>query len=259
LASGLGGAPPPSREPAISAAIATCLSTLLIVAGQSNALGYGVTRAELPARIAPDPRVRIWSGGRFVTMRPGVNTGTALNPDAWGPEAEFADRWRRGHPKGGLYIVKVTKGSTGVAPDPRELDWAPRSRELYAETTAAVAAARAALREPVATVVLWHQGEQDAADRAKAAAYAANFAELRRRMLATWGDPQLIVARINGTLWAGSPVRAVQDRYGAYSTDGFPLQRDRLHLSAEGQVRNGAAAYSEYRKAAHACGAAKVG
>jgi hypothetical protein len=242
----------------MSAVAAVCGATLLVIAGQSNALGFGLDRGDLPKQATADPHVRLWSHGRFVTLRPGENTGTQRYPAAWGPEVEFSRRWRLDHPGRSLFVVKVTKGWTGLAKDPRELDWSPRSTELYARASAEIRAARHAMGAPGETVVVWHQGERDAADAAKASAYAANLAEFRKRVLADWGFPnvRLIIARINSAKWAGSPVRRVQDAYHAYDTDGFPLQKDRVHLSAEGQVDSGAAAYAAYRRVTD-CGPAE--
>lgn len=236
----------------------TCAAALLIVAGQSNALGFGVTPRELPPGYRPDPLVRIWAGTRFVPMRAGVNTGTAWHPEAWGPEVEFARQWRRRNPDRALHVVKVVRGSSSLAPDPASKDWSPRTGELFAETRAQAAAARAALGGPAETVILWHQGEADAADPARAAAYAGNFAEFKARATAEWGGPgaRLVAARINGALWSRSPVYQVQTRHGAYSTDGFPLQPDRLHLSGAGQIRSGAAAYSSYGRSPAQCSGA---
>ena len=122
----------------------------IILAGQSNALGYLNTGA---APYVPTPRVQIWAdtNGDGVPdawnyMNPGVNTGTPENPTVWGPEVGFANSWLATHPTGNLWIVKIAKGSTGLAADPAQIDWSPSSSgEMYAQATAAIAAARANL------------------------------------------------------------------------------------------------------------------
>lgn len=244
-------------------AAGACPSTLLIVAGQSNALGFGVTPSELPPELAaPDAGVRIWDGAGFATLQPGVNAGNTGYPEAWGPEVAFARRWRRDHPQGALHVIKVARGSVSLAPDPSDAtDWSPGSGRLFAETTAAAQAARRVLPAPVETIILWHQGEADAVYPAKAQAYADNLAAFRRRAVEAWagGQAVFVVARIHRMRWGDSPVRAAQDLHGAYSTDDFPLQADELHLTGEGQIASGVAAYETYRRLAQNVGGAQIG
>jgi len=221
--------------------------TLVVLAGQSNALGYGVEPKDLPAAWKEDPSVRIWRNGRFETLSPGRNTGTPRNPRAWGPEVGFALAWRRSHPQGELDIVKVAKGSTGLAADPRALDWSPRSRELYADTTAQAAAAQRASGAPVAAI-LWMQGEEDAVSGAKAAAYGANLTAFVRAARRDWGDAPVVLGRIGAAAReahaaqvrrAQAEVARTEPRIRMVDTDAFPVQSDRLHLDARGQLALG--------------------
>lgn len=234
---------------------AALLAALVVVAGQSNALGFHVAPAEAPADArAPDPTVRIWTGRRFETMRPGVNTGTPANPTAWGPEVGFARAWRRDHPGEPLFIVKSVKGSTALAADPHAADWSPSSRaELFDRTAALAASARARTGLPVSAVV-WMQGEEDATDARRAAAYGDNLAGLFRAMRTRWGDgrTRIVVGRIGAAAnlpYAGQ-VRAAQATAAAadpnaalVDTDALPVQPDRLHLNGAGQAALGAAFY----------------
>jgi len=228
------------------------LSALMVLAGQSNALGFGLSPAELPADVRSiDSRVRIWTGARFEVMRPGINTGTPANPAAWGPEVAFARAWRAAHPSERLYIVKSVKGSTGLAADPAALDWSPASRgELFDRTTQIVAAARAASGLTVSTI-LWMQGEEDATDDRRAAAYAANLRELIFAMRAAWGEAgtRIVVGRIADgppyaeTVRAGEAMAAAKAHAVLVETEGLSRQGDRLHLDAAGEIALGAAFY----------------
>jgi len=195
----------------------------VIVAGQSNALGYTVTAAELPAGYVPDARVQIWTPDGWATMDPGHNTGTANNPEAWGPEVGFALAWGRDHGADDvLRIVKSAKGSTGLAADANALDWSPFSRgELFDTTTDMVTASGAQ-----GATVLWYQGETDAADPVKARDYWDNLNMLRNIAGGEWGG-------LNG--WISG--------YGAFAGERGP---DGLHFNGAGQLYNGQAFYDEW-------------
>lgn len=227
------------------------MSALIVLAGQSNALGFHVTPGELPADYRPDPHVQIWAGDHFEIMVAGLNTGTAANPNAWGPEVGFARAWTAEHLGETLYLVKVAKGSTGIADDPTQLDWSAESHELFAQATATIAAAKVAAWLPV-SAVLWMQGEQDAIDPGKADAYAANLRDLFAHMRTDWAwyDTPIIVGRIGAEAHEAfaETVRAAQgevvatDGHAALvDTDGFELQADHLHLDGAGQIQLGEA------------------
>lgn len=237
-------------------------SALIVVAGQSNALGFGLTPGDLPPAVrTPDPRVMIWDGDSFATMQPGVNTGSPGAPHAWGPEVEFARRWRADHPDGVLYVVKHARGSTSLAADPARPDWSPATGELYAETKVEIAEARAALQaEGIGAnvaAILWVQGEQDAVDPAKAAAYRVNLVNLLKGVRRDWGAGRTPVLfsqlKAESGFEYGQTVRAAQqatdqtDDFATMAlTDPVSLQPDRIHFSSAGQIRLGGAFYDLY-------------
>lgn len=227
------------------------MSALVILAGQSNALGFRVHASDMPAAAtACDPHVQIWNPAAqaFETMAPGVNTGTPNNPTAVGPEAEFAARWVEDHPGETLYIVKAAKGSTGLAEDPDQLDWSPHSTgELFDATTAQVEAAKAASGVSKVSAILWIQGEQDAASAAKAAGYAFNLIDAFAEMRAKWGDAStpIVLGRLSDAphLAHADGVQLGQDIAASFlpgvakvPTDGLGMQADQLHYDAAGQV-----------------------
>lgn len=240
-------------------------SAVVILAGQSNALGFGLRPGDLPpAARAPDPRVMIWDGDSFVPLQPGVNTGSPGAPHAWGPEVEFARRWRTDHPDGVLYIVKHARGSTSLAADAARPDWSPATRELYTETQAEIAEARAALDAEGGgsrvAAILWVQGEQDAVEPAKAAAYRANLVNLFKGMRRDWAGGRIPIlfsqVKAESGFEYGETVRAAQhavdqaDDFAAMvPTDAVALQPDRIHFSGAGQIRLGGAFYDLYASA----------
>ncbi len=219
---------------------------VLIVAGQSNALGFQVTPAELPSWYAPDARVQIFDGSAFVTMQAGVNTGTPANPNAWGPEVAYAAAWLNDPANAGqtLYVVKSVKGSTGLAADPAEQDWSPASvGELFDATTAKVTAAKALLTGPFHTTALWFQGEQDAASATKAAAYGTNLAGLETAAATSWGVDDFQYGRISTTLANNATVQAAQP--DGFATDDSAKQADQLHFTGAAQIDHGAEFYAQ--------------
>jgi hypothetical protein len=231
---------------------ATDDADLVVLAGQSNAVGYGLTTADLPAG-PPDSDVLIWQGDRFAPLRPGTNTGSLRQPSTWGPEVGFARAWREAHPGRRLYLVKHARGSTPLAPAAGP-DWSAGSGELFAEATTKVEAAKAALAaqdlKPRLVGVLWIQGEADAGDAAMAGAYRANLTRLIKAMRLGWSAPGAVVVVAKIPDWGGraDEVRAAQAQVDEADTltvsvdaQGLPMQDDGLHLAAEGQLRLGKA------------------
>lgn len=257
--------PSPSRRALLggAAALAGCgkgraehatPTELVVVAGQSNALGFRLSGRDLPpGAYQPDERVRIWTGRGFETMTPGVNTGSPNNPQCWGPEVGYARAWLAAHRIGTLHIVKHARGSTALAPNAGR-DWSPESGELFAQTAAAVQAGRRALPSPAAVgAILWMQGEQDAAAEATARAYGRNLSRALPRMRAEWADPTtpVLFGRI-GLNWpyaglvrtAQAQVDAADPLAASVETSDYPLLPDGLHYAAAGQLRLGADLYA---------------
>lgn len=231
----------------------------LIFAGQSNAGGFGLTAADLPAPLAgwTDSHVQIWTPTGWQVMQAGVNTGTPTNPGMWGPEVKEAYDFRQAHPTEDVWIVKDTKGSTPLA-QASGLDWSPSSSgELFDETAAQVAAARASLGGVHVDAIFWTHGETDATDSAQAAAYQVNEQVFLSAARAAWAEPSttIIFARIAddaGQTYAAT-VRAAQafvDGNDAnahmVNTDAFGMQPDNLHFSGAGQASLGDAYYAAF-------------
>lgn len=236
--------------------------TRIILAGQSNALGFLNTG---PAPYAPTARVQIWcdTNGDGVPdawnyMLPGHNTGSLANPNVWGPEVAFAQKWLAAHPLAtdNLWIVKSAKGSTGLAEDPGMgiLDWSPESTgELFDTTTAIVTAAMAALGGgPYAFTaydgLLWMQGEQDATDQTKANAYLANLKDFITHVRAAWFVNLIVIGRITDSvnLPYNAAVRTAQWQefmddaaVPSFKTIGFDMQSDLIHYNAAGHIKLG--------------------
>lgn len=246
-----------------------CQPIMVVVAGQSNALGYTLSATDLPPHLAvPAGGAMIWDQERraFANLRPGTNTGSPNQPRNWGAEAQFAYRWHAEHPCARLYIVKYARGETGLAPDPARPDWSVRSPgELWDKATAEINAAKAALatrglRPPLAAV-LWMQGETDGETPAKAAAYEVNLKAFVDGVRTRWGDERTLVhiAQIDRPVPAKpgwetvrkAQAAVVASTPGAALIDTDPFERqpsDGTHLTAQGQVRLGDAFYAQVNR-----------
>ena len=234
------------------ASSASSQADLLIVAGQSNAVGFGLRPMDAPVGLRQShPDVQIWTGQRFQPLVIGANTGSPGRPEAWGPEVQFAHRWRAAHPGRTLYIVKFARGSSSLAPSPG-YDWHPRSEELFRSATDEVRAAKARLRGegivPRVNAILWVQGETDATNPRFSAAYKQHLSQFLEAMQSRWADrtTRIVIAQIAKSLPYADMVRSAQvslakslPRVSAVDMDELPTQLDGLHLSAGGQVALG--------------------
>lgn len=230
-----------SENPVIDPPILTA-DELIFIGGQSNAMVFGNTGS---FSYEPTARVQIWDdqnqdgvGDGFRIMVPGVNTGTLNNPNVWGPEAELATRWLADHAEGTLFIVKVAKGSTGLAENASAVDWSPQSNgEMYDAATSAVASAKAATGLEL-SAVFFAQGESDAYDFGVAGSYGANLVNLVDHMRADWSADEIVIARVSDTTPFHGAVSAGQqaadsgdDRLISFGTDDYELQADGLHYA----------------------------
>lgn len=161
---------------------------LILVAGQSNAVGYDAKPSELPADDT-DKQVMFWwrcgdpppddhdstSGGKWTHLQPqplgdplqprkGRQYGNFAQPDGgFGPEIGLARelRAKEGRP---LAIVKVAFSGTSMAQDWNHADPGDGGscyRVLVAETKAAIAAAKARDVTLRLRALVWVQGESD--------------------------------------------------------------------------------------------------
>lgn len=240
----------------------------IVLAGQSNAAGHGMTAATLPANLDAFDfgQTFIWGGAYGVpywgVYDPGHNSGDSDAPGAWGLEAELLRGIRLAHPDDTLLVVRMAFGSTGLAADPAAMDWSPASSgELFDFTTATIERARTAFTRatgeaaPRPDAVVWMQGEQDATSAASAAAYHDNLQALLTEVRSDWmHDPagKVIAPRIGDS---PAMAHAAAVRVGEWQADqedanlatfktiGFTMQADGLHYGADGHVAIGAAAY----------------
>lgn len=215
---------------------------VLIVAGQSNAVGYDAFTADLAAHSA-DADVRFWwrvgdpppddfdstSGSREWRSLAPQPKGTPRAKDSgprqygnfkgadggFGPEMGLARRLVADAPHTRLAVLKVAFSGTSLKDDWRPhpapgdgLEVGACYRALMAETKLALAAARAEGWQPRLRGLCWIQGESDSGEAASLA-YAENMrrwiAALRRDL----GAPDLPVLMALNTRFGGGANQGV--------------------------------------------------
>lgn len=203
---------------------------LLLIAGQSNAVGYDAKPSELPADDA-DRQVMFWfragdpppdehdvtSGGQWLTLRPQPK-GTPMEKSkmprqygnfsgatgGFGPEMGFA-RALFAKEKKPLAVVKAAWSGTGMAQDWNPADAGPGGscyRALVAETRTAIAAAKAQGITLRPRALAWVQGESDA-NATHAPRYTKALGDMIAALRKDLDAPQLIALVAVNTRFGG--------------------------------------------------------
>jgi hypothetical protein len=249
------GAPPGGRagapdSPCAAASAPAGRVTTWIVAGQSQATTFGMSRRTLPFRWIPDPEAFVWvwdderRTGRWEPYAPGVNSAPK---GRWGPEAQLIRMFRRDHPDAPLAIIKYAPGQTGVAEDPDQRDWNVHSRgeawdNLAAMTDAALKTCGLSL-----DAVFWMGNHNDGMRADKAALTGRNMADLVGASRTLWGPGlRWIVGLPDDTAPFYATVRAGLvglDRSDplmtSFDTSRYTTQLDGLHYDAASVIRLG--------------------
>ncbi len=192
---------------------------LILVAGQSNAVGFDAYASEMPADAA-DKDVMFWwrvgdpppdehdvtSGGKWTTLQPQPKGSPKEKNNAarqygnfakaeggFGPEIGFARELKAKEDKP-LAIIKAAFSGTAVAQD-----WNPDDpglggscyRALVETVKSAVTAAKAQNIELKFRALVWVQGESDAT-AAYAPLYTKNLAHMITRLRKDLAEPELI-------------------------------------------------------------------
>ncbi len=203
---------------------------LILIAGQSNAVGYDAKPSELPADEA-DKQVMFWfragdpppdefdvtSGGKWTTLQPQPKGnpapktkgprqyGNFSNPDGgFGPEIGLA-RALVAKEKKPLAIVKGAWSGTGMAQDWNPADSGPGGscyRALVTETKDAIAAAKSQGITLRLRALAWVQGESDASANA-APRYTQALGDMIAALRKDLAAPDLIALVAVNTKFGG--------------------------------------------------------
>lgn len=236
------GRPTPVDPPPIAVAHAPAF---VAFAGQSNMVGFNVTRADLDALgWHNDPRTFIWNNqtSHFEVMDPTVNT----NAFSWGPAVGFAMDFRLHHPDTPLYIVQTAAGQTSLAQNLNAFDdWSPASHgEMFDKMTERVAAASAALGGKTLDAVFVDQGETDGTDQTAAAQYEPHLFDFLAAVRDRWmhnANGYVGWARVpdSSTFWhqvndAQAAVDAQTAHTDSFDTLDVHRQDDGIHYAPDG-------------------------
>lgn len=232
----------------------TNVAHMIICAGQSNAVGWNMNLAGVPANLQSAPRQYIWTGVTFQALVNGSNNGSySSNGAKWGPEAEFGRLWTAARPSQALWIVKHAVGSTALA-----TDWASGGTQRNSLNTA-VSDAKGMLTglglTPKVAACLWMQGESDSLTQAHADAYETNLTAWISHVRTTYGDAStaVLIGKIkypDGTYRATVrsaqvAVSAATSRAPLIDTDAYSMS-DSAHYDVSGNVQLGADMYAAY-------------
>lgn len=233
------------------------MPTMIVVAGDSNAVGYGSYAAPMPV-----PNTYIFDGMFWNDYIPGMNSGTPNNPQAWGPEYQIAVDFHKANPGEPLFIIKSAKGSTPLA-DIDGLDWNVNSRdEMFDFTTMKIDAARAmyqntyGARAPDISATFFISGPNDSFDPIRADVYQTNETALFAGIRDAWMDDpngHIIFNRMTEVGPYNFTVRVAQwnvdqvDVYAeSFKTIGYDMMADGIHYSDIGRIQLGHGFYDTW-------------
>jgi hypothetical protein len=219
----------------------------VVFTGQSNAGGAFMTASTLTSAWSPDPLTLIWNTDRHAwePMDPGHDTGYPGQPEAWGPEVEFAREFRAVHPDETLRIIKLAYGGTGLARDDGAGvgDWSPESPgEFFDTVTAVIKEAGGKVGDPKVDAVFFGQGEEDASNWDKSQAYLQNLTDFVAHARQDWlrdAAGKIGIFQIDTEPGFARYVRDAQAQVDAsdanvlsFDADPLPRQPDHLHFTA---------------------------
>ena len=142
--------------------MATALTQLYIVAGQSNAMGECSLNSGLPTSLqSPQENVNTYYNGNWQPLQPGMGVTTAN----FGPEVTFGRDLATALPNEHVGLIKYAVGSTDLQNDWRAGSTAATSGPQYIALLQTIHNAIAALGSgpaPEIVGVAWMQGESDA-------------------------------------------------------------------------------------------------
>lgn len=264
---------------------------VFIVAGQSNAVGYGSDANLLPpALYAPQADVRFWfdEGSFFSIGNPSmrIDSGDAFVPlafqsdpsgltfagpvDGFGPEIKLG-RLLADAASTEIAIVKFAVSGSSLA-----VNWNPATpgsfyHEMRDDVAGALAALAAAGDTGHVAAFFWMQGEADAQTGPASAAYEANLTSFIAQLRADFANAALpfVFGRINVNIdtsccfsfpfkdavrTAQANVAGAVARTAMVDTDDLPLIADNLHFTAAGQLGLGERFANAYLGFPPACG-----
>ncbi len=253
----------------IAITVAACAKTtatmprnyVLIVAGQSNAVGYASNPLAAGLTDYHYSRTRIWKNGAWEILNPADNTQSANQAiNNHGIEPYIGYYFEKAFPNDNIYIIKYAVGGIPLAEDAVSNDWSPASTgQAYAVFVhdyliPAFASSDLSSYKPLG--LWWMQGESDALNELSANAYLSNlgdfFGHLTTDVPAVQKFRKFIGRVRDSNSWTyRSIVRQGQAAFCAtqsnnailIDTDSIDTEPDDIHYSAAGFAELGSALF----------------
>jgi len=224
---------------------------LFILAGQSNAIGNGSNASSYPYTQEVDAKIQFYwvepglgsSGGEWTTLRaqPGIYPKGHFGPEVSLAHTAYAAGLQR------IAVFKFAKGSTSLSSDWRPGD----SSGLFETLSHEMARALEGLRKsgPLkAECFVWIQGESDAENQEKAAAYGRNLGVLLKLVRSLLGkDIRIVVGLDEQHPWVKKNPTVIDQQKKLVEQDanmrfvsmiGLP-KADTSHLTPAGVIEHG--------------------
>lgn len=208
---------------------------IVLVAGQSNMVGYRTVVNDLPPRLRKTvPNCLYWTGSGWSALQ----AGRLNQKSAFGPELTLAQRLA-GKGNGPVGIVKVARNGSYI-----ERHWSPDIEggllsRLIDQTQSALEHQPSRL-----CGMIWLQGEADSIEEQDANLYGIRFTRLVQTVRVALSAPALpVIAGIVNPLddrctYRNKVRRAIKraplSNYSTVQIDDLELQPDRLHFTAQG-------------------------
>jgi hypothetical protein len=193
------------------------LANVILVLGQSNAMGYATSPNGGPNTPYPGGWTAqmigsayaeaIWTGSSWVQYIPGSASTYPPANSCWGPEASIALAKRSPSPQRTTYIFKYAVGGVGLAQNPSGDDWSPYSASktfwnFYQAYQNAAAQLVSYNILPIIDECYWIGNESDCFSTTAADALARDFPMFVRtlRLRLSSPDMKFIIARTKDTL-----------------------------------------------------------
>ena len=231
---------------------------IIILAGQSNAVGQASTR-NFPAEYVPvQTNIKIWSGSecaeflkhKWIFVQRGMGTDTTRT----GCEVSFAKAITQKYPNDSIRIIKAAWSATSIAEYwlPPSIGMAPKGNFYKLFFDSSVNPALQAIINEGNTYeiagMLWMQGESDAITLPFANAYGYNLTHFIQDMRKDIGTPDMpfIIAKIDDSpIWPyNAIVRQAEDsvaanipNIGIFDTKDF--ETDGAHYYPAGIIKMG--------------------
>lgn len=222
---------------------------VLILIGQSNAVGVGAIASAPSEYQGTIAGARIWNGSSFVNLVAG-STNQAADANTFGPELLLCKQYLTRSGAQSVLLIKHALSNTSL-----NVDWLPTSGAQYTAMIAKINAALAAIPAGSFEIkgFVWVQGENDAlsASATPSNNYQTNLTSLISNLRANYGSSiPFVIAQLgypdrnyyyyqDNVRYAQRAVQAAMANVYVTRTDDLGYNSDIIHYNAAAQVSIG--------------------